>query len=153
MAELYRHYNGEGQLIYVGCSLSSVARLAQHREHSHWFSNIARVTIQRFETRQEALAEETRAIRSEHPLYNKHHNHNPPPPSNAQESKDQITRQVVFRPMYKIEDAAAVLEIGPTAVKRAVEQGLLGSVQMGGYARITGWQLIDFIEWLESAKR
>ena len=67
---LYRHYDAEGTLLYVGISLNAAARLAQHREHATWYSQITSVTIEKFDSRDEALAAETVAIRKESPRYN-----------------------------------------------------------------------------------
>lgn len=67
---LYRHYDEDGLLLYVGVSLSTLNRLERHREASVWFWNIARVEIQRFSTRQESLDAERTAIQHEHPLFN-----------------------------------------------------------------------------------
>lgn len=68
---LYRHFDKDGQLLYVGISLSHVARLAQHRDSSHWYEEITHVTIEWYETRVEAELAETRAIGSEFPKHNK----------------------------------------------------------------------------------
>jgi hypothetical protein len=71
MANLYRHFNAQGQLLYVGLSLNAVARLAQHREKSFWFSQISRVEIEWHKSREHAAYAEALAIRDEAPLYNK----------------------------------------------------------------------------------
>lgn len=68
--ELYRHYDSNGDLLYVGISLSAVARLAQHRCEAHWFEYIARVDIEPFPTREAALEAEARAIAEESPKHN-----------------------------------------------------------------------------------
>jgi excisionase family DNA binding protein len=67
---LYRHFDADGALLYVGVSLSAIARLCQHRAESGWFGRITTVTLQWFPNRSQALAAETAAIRSEHPLHN-----------------------------------------------------------------------------------
>jgi hypothetical protein len=67
---LYRHFDSEGCLLYVGISLNAIARLANHRLTSHWFETVARVEIERFRSRQAALAAERKAIRTEKPLHN-----------------------------------------------------------------------------------
>ncbi len=71
--ELYRHYDSDGDLLYVGVSLSTVQRLMHHRGVSKWFDQIARIDIERFATRGEALDAERRAIRDESPIYNRAH--------------------------------------------------------------------------------
>lgn len=67
---LYRHFDITGQLLYVGISLSAVARLAQHRTTAHWFGRIARIDIEWHETREAALEAEIAAIVCEAPLCN-----------------------------------------------------------------------------------
>ena len=68
---LYRHFDKDGQLLYIGISLSHVARLAQHRDGSPWYEDIAHVTIEWHETRVDAELAETKAIGREAPKYNK----------------------------------------------------------------------------------
>jgi excinuclease UvrABC nuclease subunit len=67
---LYRHFDAEGVLLYVGVSLSVIHRLAGHRSRSRWFRQIARITVEWFANRGEALEAERLAIREEKPLYN-----------------------------------------------------------------------------------
>jgi hypothetical protein len=66
---LYRHFDGDGRLLYVGISLNAIIRLAAHRA-SPWFDEIARVEIERFPSREVALAAERAAIRDEKPECN-----------------------------------------------------------------------------------
>lgn len=68
--ELYRHYDKEGTLLYVGISLNSVARLRKHREEAHWFDDITRIEIERFESKEMAREAEKDAIAEERPLFN-----------------------------------------------------------------------------------
>lgn len=75
--ELYRHYDKNGLLIYVGISISTAARLAQHRIHSKWFKEIVLITIERFETRSEAYKAEEIAIKNENPKFNITYGTNP----------------------------------------------------------------------------
>jgi hypothetical protein len=69
MTYLYRHFDAEGRLLYVGISLSAVHRLAQHRA-SAWFASIATVTIETFPSRAGAAEAERLAIQTEGPLHN-----------------------------------------------------------------------------------
>lgn len=68
--ELYRHFDADGNLLYVGMSISSVARLGEHRRDSHWFNAISVVTIERFETRELCSEAEYQAIKNEKPMHN-----------------------------------------------------------------------------------
>lgn len=66
---LYRHFDGQGCLLYVGVSLNALQRLSEHR-YSYWIDRVARVDIERFPSREAALAAEREAIRIEKPLHN-----------------------------------------------------------------------------------
>lgn len=72
--QLYRHYDAQDRLLYVGISLSAVARLTQHKSVAHWSSDIVRLTIETFPTRELALEAERAAIEAEKPLHNVAHN-------------------------------------------------------------------------------
>ena len=79
---LYRHYDAQGALLYVGMSLNAVGRLANHKSVAPWFRKINRVTIEHYASRKAALEAERLAILAEKPLYNVQFNAvvNPPPP-------------------------------------------------------------------------
>ena len=54
--ELYRHFNSDDVLLYVGITGEPVMRRLQgHRGRSSWFKEIAYIKLEHFETR--ALAE------------------------------------------------------------------------------------------------
>jgi predicted GIY-YIG superfamily endonuclease len=74
MIDLYRHFDKDGILLYVGISLSAIHRLSQHRTSSSWVASIESVRIEKFETRKDAVDAEKSAIISEHPKHNKTHN-------------------------------------------------------------------------------
>jgi hypothetical protein len=59
-----------GILIAMDAYSMSASRLSKHCKTSHWFDSIARVDVERFPSRQAALAAERRAIRNEKPLHN-----------------------------------------------------------------------------------
>lgn len=67
---LYRHFDSTDALLYVGISLSAVHRLAQHKRSASWFKDIARVEVEWFSTRAEAIAAEREAICDEAPKHN-----------------------------------------------------------------------------------
>ena len=159
---LYRHFDHNGVLLYVGISLSTVQRLGQHRDHSHWFDAIVRVEIESFETRAAALDAEREAIRAEHPLCNIAHSQgnvvalNTAANRRAVESRLSLEKRVIdFRPTYAITDAAQALGIQEATVRLWLDQGVLGYVDLptaSGKPRrkILGWQLIDFLEFWQA---
>lgn len=171
MTHLYRHFNAGGELLYVGISLSAVHRLGQHKEHSHWFSTISRVEIQKFETREEALLAETHAIRDEKPKHNikkrsaeKTKNEKTEyVTAYAENARNELVGMVVnFNLLYTYQEVAKILRIGTATVKLLVQEKKLGTVILPptkeGMSHhgtpykekefVSGWQLISYFEKL-----
>jgi predicted GIY-YIG superfamily endonuclease len=166
---LYRHFAGD-VLLYIGVSLSAITRLRQHRECSEWYTEITRVEIEWFETRDEALKAETEAIRREKPKFNYLHNR----PSSglpksevvkvsrrkrellAEQERIQALRKIcLFDPLYSLEAAANLLGLNSGHLKRMMNDGKVSYVMLPSKKPgcrdkpyMTGWQIIDFIESL-----
>lgn len=69
--QLYRMYDAEDRLLYVGISKSALVRLTQHAREKDWYKDIAYVTFENLECgRAEALEIERATIRRENPKYN-----------------------------------------------------------------------------------
>lgn len=85
---LYRHFDQAGSLLYVGVSLSWPARTKAHAGRAKWFERVARVDLEYFPTREEALAAERSAIESEGPQFNIIYNR----PGRTAESKASTRR-------------------------------------------------------------
>src|SRR4051812_38844246 len=68
--ELYRHYNADGQLLYVGISSNSVVRWFGHKTQAQWASQTVRIEIKRFPSRDAAMVAEQKAIADECPVHN-----------------------------------------------------------------------------------
>jgi hypothetical protein len=66
---LYRHFDADGRLLYVGISMRPFQRLYNH-DRSHWSQDIATVRIEWFDARKDALQAELRAITTESPAHN-----------------------------------------------------------------------------------
>lgn len=73
VTHLYRHFDGTGQLLYVGISLSAIARLGEHKASSHWFWQIARIEVTAYASRASATKAERITILREKPLHNIQH--------------------------------------------------------------------------------
>lgn len=67
---LYRHYDPHGVLLYVGSSRFPLQRQNIHLRKATWRDKIFKIVIEPFETREEVLAAEQYAIRTEFPKYN-----------------------------------------------------------------------------------
>ena len=149
---LYRHFGPSDELLYVGISLSAVVRLSQHRDGSEWFQKIKRVSIEHFATRADALKAEREAVSNEKPIHNINLKTKPAEAAREQvkaSRRDLVSRLVRFEPAYKIQEVADMLSMSTSSVRAMMDSGQLGFVDFGGSKhryRITGWQLIDFIE-------
>lgn len=67
---LYRFFDAEGQLLYVGRTISPRTRLKSHVHHAWWSDEIHNVVIERLASHDELVLAEMKAIRAEEPRYN-----------------------------------------------------------------------------------
>lgn len=67
---LYRHFDKHGALLYVGISGSVLQRTTQHLKGSRWADLIHRIDVEHYDTREEALNAEAKAIQKERPAFN-----------------------------------------------------------------------------------
>jgi hypothetical protein len=68
--QLYRHFDANGRLLYVGVSAAAVYRFLVHKQASCWADQITTITIETFPSRNEAMEAERLAIKAKAPLYN-----------------------------------------------------------------------------------
>lgn len=68
--ELYRFYDANGDLLYVGITGSVQIRMSQHRRTQPWWDLVATMTVQRFDSRRDSEIAERVAIRDEDPMFN-----------------------------------------------------------------------------------
>jgi hypothetical protein len=68
---VYRHFNAEGRLLYVGQAKDPLKRFAQHRKKSNWAASSAAMRTENFGSREAALKAERKAILDEAPLFNR----------------------------------------------------------------------------------
>jgi hypothetical protein len=162
---LYRHYDDQGNLLYVGMSLNAINRLSQHKAASHWYCDIARVDIERHESKGAVLLAENEAILNENPM----HNLKRPTVREVkqaekmvddfvEQSRETLIKRVVqFNPMYSPSDVASLIGISIQNVKSLIEDNKIGAIVMRKcwnnrynkeivHHRVTGWQLISFLE-------
>jgi hypothetical protein len=69
-AELSRYFDADGSLLFIGASRSALASFCRHYREARWRRSIARLTIEKFADRAEALAAKRQAIAEERPLHN-----------------------------------------------------------------------------------
>lgn len=71
MQTLYRLFNKQDELLYVGISSKWYERFHQHEKTQPWWLSVVKITLENFETRDEVVEAEKLAIRLEKPLHNK----------------------------------------------------------------------------------
>lgn len=160
ITQLYRHFNKDDKLLYVGISLCAVHRLVTHRTESEWFEEITKITIESFNSSEDALKAEYEAIQKEFPIYNRKGNYRSPDAAAAAQAfhaREKLADRIVFKPAYKISEAAQTLDISEGGLRRLISERRIGCVTIGTRSqtrspiiRITGWQIIDFLESLRS---
>lgn len=67
---LYRLFNENGRLLYVGITNNPSVRFVHHKMEKTWWTDVARREIEWFASRDDALKAEVRAIHQESPLWN-----------------------------------------------------------------------------------
>lgn len=70
---VYRLYDAESALIYIGCTRDPRTREGAHRKNSWWWPQVEHVRLTIFPSRAYALQREAQAIASERPLWNVRH--------------------------------------------------------------------------------
>jgi predicted GIY-YIG superfamily endonuclease len=68
---VYRLYDAEGSLLYVGVASDLEVRFKDHAKEKAWWPLVARREITWFDSRLDAMYEESRAIGRESPIHNK----------------------------------------------------------------------------------
>jgi hypothetical protein len=72
--ELYRFYDTDDVLLYIGISMTPWERFRQHREGKEWWNDIRTIRKEPYPDRDSVRAAERDAIVAEKPLYNVQHN-------------------------------------------------------------------------------
>jgi hypothetical protein len=71
---LYRWWDADGKLLYIGKSIAVLGRIEQHRRNSKFFEEAASMTMERYPDETSLGLAEIEAIRTERPPYNIAHN-------------------------------------------------------------------------------
>lgn len=111
--DLYRHFDKDDNLLYVGLSFGAIARLQQHKALSHWFEDIAKITIEKFPSRAKASKEERIAIIEEMPLHNIQNSERPNkmsrPKKKVKTQYDGMTKEELERDNFFVDQILADL--------------------------------------------
>jgi predicted GIY-YIG superfamily endonuclease len=99
---LYRHWDADGRLLYVGIANMPGQRERQHAKSSPWMEFQAEMTVERFETRREAEDAEDAAIANEQPIFNLAGNDTP-------EARERLTTYLTGRGRLDLLTASSTL--------------------------------------------
>lgn len=69
-ASVYRFFDGNGVLLYVGITVNPSRRICQHKTRAVWFDEVSVITIQKIGDIDLCRKAEKHAIKKEHPKYN-----------------------------------------------------------------------------------
>lgn len=111
---VYRHYDREGRLLYVGCTSNPTKREVSRRAAGcSWIDEIASTTHVNYSDRPTALAAERHAIESERPIHNVRYLAPAPPrpPSRAVEVHGYALREIRELRSRKVADLAEALGV------------------------------------------
>lgn len=73
---LYRAYDENYTLLYIGITANPGVRLRKHAEGKDWWAQVASIQLQHFKTRDALEEAERKAIAAESPVFNTQHNPN-----------------------------------------------------------------------------
>ena len=68
---IYRAYDGDGRLLYVGMTCSFYHRMGAHEARSHWWKDARNIRKSMIGNKRDDLIEEEIAIRTEAPKFNR----------------------------------------------------------------------------------
>lgn len=88
---LYRLFNADDRLLYVGISNDPKVRWKQHLGDKSWAPDVVMRVIEWYESRSAALLAEIKAIKNERPEHNVVHRHPQPAPAEPREPSDLPT--------------------------------------------------------------
>lgn len=69
-ATVYRFYDADGTLLYVGMSAALPSRLAEHSSVQPWWAHVATIKLEHYSDRDSAREAERQAIETEMPVHN-----------------------------------------------------------------------------------
>ena len=95
---LYRYFDDEGRLLYLGISGDYATRQGVHNSTSRWMPLAASSAINRYKTRGDVQKAEQEAVEAEHPLFNVQYNDTPDAKERLKAYLEQIGRLDLLHP-------------------------------------------------------
>ena len=70
MWQVYRHYDIDGELLYIGNTTNLMRRQDEHSRSTSWFNDVVTIKVNHYTTPEAAKYAEVNAIINENPKYN-----------------------------------------------------------------------------------
>lgn len=132
---VYRFYDVDRNLLYVGCTGDFGNRLAQHSRDKPWWRYVATVTLEHFDDEVAAFAAEAAAIGAESPIWN--NEQSIIEFGAATDLVEAAPGQPAPPVMLKIGEVAAVLGVCVATARNYAKDDLLEfRVSAGGHRRV-----------------
>lgn len=90
---LYRMYNSDGELLYIGITVGVYSRFLEHSKQKQWWSQVTDIKLEWCDSRSSAELAEFNAIKSESPKHNIVHNR-PKPVKIPRQRKPPVLKPV-----------------------------------------------------------
>ncbi|MFD6565429.1 GIY-YIG nuclease family protein [Micromonospora profundi] len=142
---LYRFFNREGVLLYVGITVDPRVRWHQHSKDKPDWRQVVDIRLEHYDTRDEALDAERRAIQAELPLWNIQHNMGPTVPAQHRArvhtarllsaTPDEIEQKVRRGEWITPGQAAKLFGLGRTKIHSLITAGVIGHRKLPGAAQ------------------
>lgn len=138
---LYRLYDANGRLLYVGITDNPKIRFEDHRTYKHWWHMVDDETVEWFDTRRDAALTEAQAILEEKPAYNRFYDrvagiwtsHEPEPEADYEAQQETVYMALRAR----IEDGTyPVGSVIPRQHETCAEFGVANATVSGSYGRL-----------------
>jgi excisionase family DNA binding protein len=138
---LYRFFDADGALLYVGRTIAPARRWREHERHSDWFADVATVTRIVYPDAASLADAEREAIREECPLHN------------VQLAIPALEPAPDYpvRLLYRISEFAKIVGVPESRIVTLVRNGVIESVKIGRSRRIPAECLTDYVERLKAS--
>lgn len=141
---VYKHFDADGKLLYVGCTADFFQRCTHHKK-SHWIQHVRRVDIEPFEDFFQAQLRERELITSLNPLFNYYVKQKPK--KTRWDVKDDGELISAVRAYVKSSSTEQVIRFAATAKMPA--DSLLGLIEMKySFSGPAIQRMVDAIEYL-----
>jgi excisionase family DNA binding protein len=143
---LYRFFDGDDALLYVGRTVAPSRRWLEHARAATWWDDVAKVTRENFPSADDLDDAERDAIHDERPLHNIRLNY-PRPAAKSPTPEPELP----VRRLYGKATVASHLGISVRSLDRLIETSAIESVKIGRRCLIPRDALITYVESVRAA--